>query len=210
MAMSVEEANQILSALEAKLAEVTARAADLQTERRKLSFAANTGDRKARAALDDANAASATADLEIENCKSAIEESRHRVLSAEREAQLERQAVDAAQAQEIGVRVAERGRRMDAAAAALFGDLAGLFDDLTELHSLGCTHPNHFQLQSLGTRALKTSLMGVPPLMRREFEHIAPRERRTWGETTSEFAGAVSRWAGAVSNRALAKSEEAA
>jgi hypothetical protein len=208
--MNTEAEKETLSRLEARLVEVTTRATALQTERRRLSFEANTGNTAARKQLDAANAASATADLEIENCKSAIEESRHRVLSAEREAQLERQAVDAAQAQEIGVRVAERGRRMDAAAAALFGDLAGLFDDLTELHSLGCTHPNHFQLQSLGTRALKTSLMGVPPLMRREFEHIAPRERRTWGETTSEFAGAVSRWAGAVSNRALAKSEEAA
>ena len=65
--MNIEEEKETLSRLEAKLVEVTNRATELQTERRLLAFAANTGDAQARKQLDEANADSATAGLEIDN-----------------------------------------------------------------------------------------------------------------------------------------------
>ena len=74
--MNIDEEKNTLAQLERKLAEATARATDLQTERRSVAFKANTGNADARKALDKLNGQSATADLEIENVKSAIEEAR--------------------------------------------------------------------------------------------------------------------------------------
>jgi hypothetical protein len=77
-----EAAANTVAELETKLAGATARAADLQTERRKLSFDANTGDDVACRRLNKLNAQSATIDLEIENIRSAIDEGRRRLFEA--------------------------------------------------------------------------------------------------------------------------------
>jgi hypothetical protein len=93
-----EKSAATLAHLETKLAHATARATELQTERRKLSFDANTGDDAARKRLDKLNATSAVSGLEIENIKSAIDEARRRLAEAERAAGMVEQRAMAQQA----------------------------------------------------------------------------------------------------------------
>jgi hypothetical protein len=81
--MSVQQAQANLSHLKFKLALADASAIALQTERQRLSFDAATGDAAAREALDRANAATVTGDLEIQNLRSAVEEGKRRLAVAE-------------------------------------------------------------------------------------------------------------------------------
>jgi hypothetical protein len=189
--MKSEEQLEILAGLEAKLAEATSRATDLRAERQRLAFAANTGDAKARKALDVANAGFATLGLELENINSAIDEAKRRVDAAERGEVREALAENARRAVAIGEQIKQRGKRLDELATALFAEAKALREDLAELHKCGCAYPSHLQLQSLGERALKSVAMFSPfPL-----EHLPPRERRSFTELAYGFAETVDRWA---------------
>jgi hypothetical protein len=199
--MSVEEANQILSALEAKLAAASGRAIELQTLRRKLSYAANTGDHKARKALDDANASSATADLEIENVKSAIEAARHHRSEAEREAEKARLAGNAERGREIGASFAARQRRIDAALAIVAEESRGSLAEINELHLLGLASPRAEQYKVLGESAISSALMDTPVKLR----HLAPRERRTFTEIGDGWRLQIENWAAPFLEKANAE-----
>jgi hypothetical protein len=92
---SIEKAKETVTRLEADLVAATDRATALQTERRKLSFRAHSGDAEARTALEDGTSASTTAALEIENVKFSIEEAKDHVAAAEREVAVEKKREDA-------------------------------------------------------------------------------------------------------------------
>ena len=85
MAETVEESRRIVAELENKLAAAEARAVELQTERRRLSFAANTGDGAAEKRLKALNTEAAHINLDIENVRSAIDEAKRRLAAAERD-----------------------------------------------------------------------------------------------------------------------------
>jgi hypothetical protein len=191
--LNVEQAQQILSTLEAKLVAVTAQATGLQTLRRKLSFDANTGDAKARKALDDANAAFATAALEIENTSAAVEEAKRRLSEAGRAEEMERQRENGAAAVVIADRIAERGRKLDATFAIAREELEGFKADLDALHLLGLANPRAEQFRVLGGLALTTALMGLP--IKAERDHLAPRERHSFTEICTGWREQIVRWA---------------
>jgi hypothetical protein len=191
--MSVDEEKQTLARLEAKLAEVSGHAIELQTERRRLAFDANVGDQKARKALDAANAASATADLEIENVKSAIQEGQRRLAAAEREAEMKRLGANAEAAIAIAEEMPKRGKRIDEAFALIAEESKALGDDITKLNQLGCGSPRAEQLGVLGQLAVNSSLMFTPLRLR----HLAPNERRDFVGFLGQWRDGVKRWASA-------------
>jgi predicted nucleotide-binding protein len=84
----VTKATETLQRLESDLAKATDRATTLQTERRKLSFAAHSGDKAARTKLDKLTGESLTAGLEIENLIAAADEAKTRLAEAEHQAGL--------------------------------------------------------------------------------------------------------------------------
>jgi hypothetical protein len=209
MVMGVEEANQILSTLEAKLAAASAKATTLQTDRRRLAFDANTGNAKARAALDAANASSATADLEIENVRSAIEEAKRRLAAAEREEALARQADKAERALAIAAGIEGRGKRLDAALLALAVEAEALEDDLSELnYKLNFRSPSLANFRAIAERPLNAGLMFQPSGKTRsdgqplqgtlKLRHLPPGERMTFSEITDGYAKTIRRTAGLV------------
>ena len=85
MTEATEAARQIVAEPENKLAAAEARAVELQTERRRLSFAANTGDGAAEKRLKALNTEAAHINLDIENVRSAIDEAKRRLAAAERD-----------------------------------------------------------------------------------------------------------------------------
>jgi hypothetical protein len=72
----VTKATEPLHRLEAEFAKATDRATTLQTERRKISFAAHDGDAKAKSRLAKLNAESLESGLQIENLLSAVDEAK--------------------------------------------------------------------------------------------------------------------------------------
>jgi chromosome segregation ATPase len=200
--MSVNEAKQILADLEAKLAEAIQRLGDLQTKRRELSFDANTGDAKARKALDAANASTSTIGLEIENIRSAIEEASRRLREAESVEAMANQRNVATQAQALGAGLLERARKIDEALATVASEANGFTADIAAINRLGLSNPRAEQFTSLGERALATALKDSPL----RFRALGHGERRNFSETAAGWAQSINQWASALLN----KSEEAA
>jgi DNA repair exonuclease SbcCD ATPase subunit len=190
---STEQARATVAQLEEKLADASARAVELQTERRKLSFDANTGDDSARKRLDKLNAQSATIDLEIENMRSAIEEARRRLADAQRAEGVALLAKNAAEATKLADAIAEHGQRADAAFATAAAELEALKTKIDELHRLGVTYPRAEQFAVLGGLALMTAVTTLP--LKVDRSHLAPRERQTFTELSATWRTQVMRWA---------------
>jgi hypothetical protein len=76
-------------------------------------------------------------------------------------------------------------------------------DALTQMNRLGCSHPSHAQLDSLGAIALRTALTNTA--WSRYFERVGPMERKT-------FAALVAAWAKMVGQQIASRlgDEEAA
>lgn len=201
---AIEQAPGVLASLEAKRFAAEGVRERLAQERAAIAYAAHTGgDAKARKRLDEVNAESAKLGGELASIGEAIAEAKARVKMAKADADREIVAAQAGRALEISVTVKGRTAKMDTLLAAFFSEASALKTDLDALHALGCTHPNHGQLQSLGERALKTAAMESPF----KIEHLAPRERRNFGEIGEAFSAQIERWADACG--APAKAEAA-
>jgi hypothetical protein len=149
MTTEVETARQTLAGLEQKLASAEAHGVELQTERRRLSFDANTGDTKALKELEKLNARSATAGLEIENIRSAIDEAKRRLSAAIRDEETAKAREDAEAAIVIGERLVERAAKIDAALATAREEMQAYKRDVDSLHLIGCAAPTAQQFLGL-------------------------------------------------------------
>ena len=158
----------------------------MNVERRRLAFDANTGDGKARKDLDKLNAKRATADLEIENVRSAIDEAKRRLAAAERDEQTAKAREDASAALVIGDRLVERAAKIDAALATAREEMQAYKRDVDALHITGCAAPTAQQFLTFGGLAVTAFTMQLPVKVDREF--LAPRERRTFTDLTSWLA----------------------
>ena len=179
MTQTIESARAVLADLEGKLANATAREAALADQRRRLSFDAETGDLKARKALDEANRASVSISLEIENLRSAIEEAARRAISAERDAALEATRKKARRVQDIAAAAAPRGIRIAEAAATLRDEIKALNADLNEMRRLGAPVVNGRLVVLAMTRAILSLLREagldidiIPPGLRHDPQQL--------------------------------------
>jgi hypothetical protein len=140
----------------------------------------------------------------IVSADDAINEARRRLDQA-RVAEVRQQARDKAKALRGQLaRFTAAGKDCDGALNQLLNGAAAMRDALTQMNRLGCSHPSHAQLDSLGALALRTALSATA--WNRYFERTAPGERKT-------FSALVAAW-GAMVERHIASSlpgdEEAA
>lgn len=199
---AVEEARRIAAELENKLAAAEARAVELQTERRRISFDANTGDGAAEKRLRALNADAAHINLDIENVRSAIDEAKRRLAAAERDEAMAAARDNAEAALVIGNRLVERAEKIDAALATAREEMLAYKRDVDALHITGCAAPTAQQFLTFGGLAVTSFTMQLPVKVDRDF--LAPRERRTFTEITSSWRDGVARWAGAFLDREAA------
>ena len=202
MAETVEESRRIVAELENKLAAAEARAVELQTERRRLSFAANTGDGAAEKRLKALNTEAAHIALDIENIRSAIEEAKRRLAAAERDEAMATARDNAEAALVIGNRLVERASKIDAALATAREEMQAYKRDVDALHLTGCAAPTAQQFLTFGGLAVTAFTMQLPVKVDRDF--LAPRERRTFTDLTTSWRDGVARWAGAFLDREAA------
>ena len=190
---TLEQAEATRADLDARLFEAKRELAELDEKRRAVSFEAHTGDDVAKRALDRANKERIGLLNSIEELEAALAEAGRRVDAAEREQEMAAQSERAERALEIADRIATRGAKLDAALRTVAEEASAFEADIHELNALGCTHPHHAQLMSHGERAVKTCLMQTP--WRREFEHLAPRERMNFTDIAASYSQQISRWA---------------
>jgi hypothetical protein len=187
---SVVAAERTLATLQAKRAAVVVHADDLAAERAAIAYATHAiGDGKSRARLDVIHQESASVTGELQSLDAAIAEADKR-LSAAREH--EAKAADKAAAQELLkelTRFRAIGTQLDAALAAVATNGAELHASLGKIHALGSQFPTSQQLDSLGTRCLLTAIAATP--FRRNFETIAPRERRSFSDLIATWATTI-------------------
>lgn len=181
----VARAETVLSELTVKRDAHVLRGTSLSEERRKISFAAITGDQGARKQLDKLNLEYALHQGEHENLNAAIEEAAKRLDVARGE---EARKADRKKALEFRTtllpQLLEHGKKIDAALATIASEANAFDETLRQIHASGCAFPNTQQVHVNGAMVIYSALMQTP--WRREFRHLAPHERRTFEDL---FAG---------------------
>jgi hypothetical protein len=154
-------------------------------ERAALSYAAHTGDAKAKEELNYINSASVTGTLEVENLNSAVAEAERLLAKSEQDHAVALEHVRAAETLDHISALIEAGTATD-------NHLQGFIAEFNRLEHLCvqifgfCGTPNRDQTRVLGRRALASLL-----LSRRDvfgLEMLAPGERVT-------FSGLAQQWA---------------
>ena len=80
----------------------------------------------------------------------------------------------------------DRGSKLDAALKLFVAEADALRHSLTRIHKLGCASPTDAQLEVAGRFPLSTALMQT--MWRRHYEHLPPKERRTFSELLEQWA----------------------
>jgi hypothetical protein len=134
----VNKAQKVVADLEAKLSAISVRSVELTTDRRRVAFAANTGDKAAAKKLAELTSAAAVIGLEADNLKAAIDEGRQRLVEANRQADLAQRKADALHVKEVAGRISAHGPAITAALDTLRDSFIALTDDLMAVRELGC------------------------------------------------------------------------
>jgi hypothetical protein len=200
-----EKAEATVSGLEDKRRALANHAIELAEERQRVSFAAHTGDAKARQRLDKISAEHSAHESEMASLEAAILEAQARLNVVRAAEAIAQDRAAALQLRGLLAEFVELGEEIDAAFADITAAATQMRDVLSRMHGLGARSPSHDQLRVLGTLALKTALMDTP--WAKEFEHLAPNQRRS-------FAALVRGWhdqlAPSIEARIGEKQEEAA
>jgi hypothetical protein len=175
----IEKAEKTLADLQTKRDSWVKRGTELADERSSVAFAAHTGgDKSARNKLDKLNTEIATHASELASLDSAIAEANTRLAHAKHTAAIAQDRANAEQLRECVAALAELGEEIDSALSDAAAHIANMPALLNKIHALGCASPSHQQFAVLGAQAIKTFLMSLP--FTREFEHLAPGQRRTF------------------------------
>jgi hypothetical protein len=196
----LEKAQEVVTKLEAKREACIRRGTELQDERATLAYSAHANnDAKAKTRLEEVHTAIATHASELASLDAALKAAADRL---EKARQHETQKADRAAAGELRKELArfrELGGQLDVALAAVSTNGAALYECLGKIHALGSQFPTGQQLHSLGYRCLLTAIAATP--WKREFETVAPRERRS-------FSDLIETWAATIESRLGEQSKE--
>jgi hypothetical protein len=202
--LSLADAQQALTALEATRAAHVERGKQLPELRRNASYEAHVGgDPNARQALDDISNEMLTHQSELASLDDAISHAKVLVLAAQAEEADKVKRVGAAHAMETVDAFRKAGHDLDAALrqVAELGDKLKVL--LSKLHAeTGISFPSHEQLDALGYASIMTALLSTP--WARRFRPMAPSQKR-------HFRDLFDGWAQVVEGRVrplLAEAEE--
>jgi hypothetical protein len=190
----VTKATETLHRLDAEFAKATDRATTLQTERRKISFAAHDGDAKAKSRLAKLNAESLESGLQIENLLSAVDEAKARLAEAEREVGLAAQRANAMEVMALATHASRRGGRIRDLTQELAAEISGAVSDLRRFGALG--------VPTSGARLLELALTrSVLPQLREagiDVDLIPPGNRHQADAVVDGLVSQATTWADGV------------
>jgi hypothetical protein len=188
----IEKAEKIVRDLEETLESLLGRTKVLEVQRRQISYAAHTGDQKARTKLNQINAEAATHGGEIESVNAALAEAQARLAAVHRAEALAADKAAALQLRAKAARFKELGEVLDDCFADFKSAAIEMKTVLDDIHRLGCASPTHELFKANGDRAFKTAVMGTP-FWTQDFPFLAPGERKS-------FRSLVAAWTSAIEN----------
>jgi hypothetical protein len=187
---SDHDIERIIRELNEKRDRALIRGDEITDERRALAFAAHAeNDSAARKRLSTLNLESVTIAAEIETIDAALAEANSRLDACRRAAEIEADQAAARELREVLGEFRKCGRQMEDALAAFVGAAVAFREHLTKIHNLGCDFPSHGLADVNARLAIGTALMQTP--WRREFEHLAPGERRTFTQLVDGWAARI-------------------
>jgi hypothetical protein len=194
MTTEIEKAEKIINDLEEQRECLHARTRLLTEQRKQLAYAANVGDKSAKAKLTAINTEVSLHGTEIENVEFALAEARVRLKAAQ---QAEAQASNKANAlalRELNKKFLELGLIVDDAFADVISASTEMREVLDKMRALGVTSPTHQQFNVLGLIACKTAVMNVPwSAGGREWEFLAPNQRKTFKSIATGWSEMIER-----------------
>jgi hypothetical protein len=188
----LEQARETETRLRTTLDAARAALVEIDAERASRAFSAHTSaDDLGRRALEKLNRKKTDLLAETGSLEIALEEAQRRVKDAERDAELSAERERARAVLNYVAEFKRAAKAIDDGFAKAVAEYGKLRAALLEMHALGCTSPTLMQLKSLGHRAAMTALMGSDLAL----EHLAPRERRHFGDLIGEWSARIEHWA---------------
>src|SRR5262249_37183811 len=185
------DAQKVIDDLEAKKAELAAARANDEAGMEAAAYAAHTGDHKAQAKLETLRERALRRDLELKNLESAIAEAWRRLAEAQdAEAKAEQRRV-ALEVRGLIGSLRDAGKVADEALQTFADASNAMAEIIKRMNTLGYSHPSAMQLQSLGERAVRGTLVNTA--FARAFETIAPRERQNFAEFSARWCESLER-----------------
>jgi chromosome segregation ATPase len=200
----IERAEQTLASLEDKRKALVTKATELADERQRVSYAAHTGDAKARQRLDKINIETATHTSEQASIEAAIIEANTHLAAAQRN---EAQTADKAKVQQISALNAQLKEQLEDAHDAFTDAISSVLtakELLSQLHGLGVASPSDNMFRINVVIAVKTVIQQLPSMYINDFEfaRLSPGQKK-------QFKQLADAWCNQIANQ-LPKSEEAA
>jgi hypothetical protein len=207
---SIEQCQSTIQNLDAKLARVKQRSAEISAERDASAYSAHAGgDAKARKRLNELTDEALRQGHEMASLEAALKTARQHLAEAEHAEATAADRQRAKQAQALAEKIGARMKRAHASLSNGFDELAAAERELSELHQTGLTHLSHQSFRVNVVIALKSLLRSLPVTYRRDFAdriEITPNERTTLTAFWSAVQTAIDRQiAPRIGNEAKAK-----
>ena len=179
--------SEIIDGLRDELAAAEQRQVELDAEILEISWAANTGDAKAKKRIDEIANELAHLATEVKSVTAALAEGARREMEA-RDAEISaRRHADAEQANKIMLEAEALAATMDGAMALLRVGAVDLQDKMAMIRRLSGAGPQHTAIRVHLARAISSGLMGLP----QHPDLLAPNERHSVAELTTAWAAQV-------------------
>jgi hypothetical protein len=179
--------SKILDELRSKLGAAEQRQVELNAEILEISWAANTGDAKAKARIDAITNELAHLATEVKSVTAALAEGARRETQA-RDAEISaRRRADAEQADKIMLEAETLAATMDGLMASLKVAAVDLQDKMAMIRRLSGAGPQHSAIRVHLARAISSGLTGLP----QHPDLLAPNERHSVADLTTAWAAQV-------------------
>jgi chromosome segregation ATPase len=179
--------SQILDDLRGKRGAAEQRQMELDSEIEEISFAAHTGDAKAKKRLDEITNELSHLATEIKSTTAALAEGARRQLQEREEEMSAQRRADAEKAETVMAEVEKLAAAIDAAMASLKAAAVDFQNKMEMARRLSGAGPQHQAIKVLLARAISAGLMGLP----QHPDLLAPNERRSVTELTTAWAQQV-------------------
>jgi hypothetical protein len=176
----IKAAEKVLSELKTQRANHESRGTELAAERRRLSFAAVSGNETARKKLDTLNGQSAIHQVELENLAAAIDEATKRLEAARHDEATKADRLKAKRLrEELLPALTEHCEKLDEALVTLVAHIEGATDVVRELNAAGAGPIERLFLLN-GVKVVNAAMWRTP--WRQEFTPIPPGQRKVFRE----------------------------
>jgi hypothetical protein len=186
--------SEIMDGLRGKRGAAEQRQMELDSEIEEISYAAHTGDAKAKKRLEEITNEQAHLATEIKSTTAALAEGARRQMQEREEEMSAQRRADAEQADAIMAEAEKIALAMDADMVSLKAGAIDFQAKMEMVRRLSSAGPQHQAVKVLLARAISAGLMGLP----QHSDMLAPNERRSvtdlatsWGQQVRNRISAV-------------------